>query len=105
MANEAAYCCAGLLFLVLIVFFAVSMRTNSQTRKYCQWTDDKFEQLFRITPSICKNCTTSELTDLMEGGYSKGYMAAAWQAVVNCQTMGECCKPDPTKTCTRSLTR
>ena len=37
MANEAAYCCAGLLFLVLVVFFAVSMRTNSQTRRFCQW--------------------------------------------------------------------
>jgi hypothetical protein len=36
MANEAAYCCVGLLFLVLVVFFAFSMRTNSQTRKYCQ---------------------------------------------------------------------
>ena len=36
MANEAAYCCAGLLFLVILVFFAVSMRTNSQTRRYCQ---------------------------------------------------------------------
>lgn len=36
MANEAAYCCAALLFLVLIVLFSVSMRTNSQTRKYCQ---------------------------------------------------------------------
>lgn len=36
MANEAAYCCAGLLFLVLVALFAVSMRTNSQTRRYCQ---------------------------------------------------------------------
>ena len=37
MDNEAAYCCAGFLFLVLIVLFAVSMRTNSRTHKYCQF--------------------------------------------------------------------
>ena len=36
MGNEAAYSCAALLFLVLVVLFAVSFRTSSQTRKYCQ---------------------------------------------------------------------
>ena len=37
MGNEAAYSCAALLFLVLVVLFAVSFRTGSQTRKYCKW--------------------------------------------------------------------
>ena len=34
--SAAAYCCGGLLFLVIIVLFAVSMRTSRRTRRYCQ---------------------------------------------------------------------
>ena len=36
--SAAAYCCAGLLFLVIIALFAVFMRTNTRTRRYCQST-------------------------------------------------------------------
>ena len=36
MANEAAYCCAAVIFVILVVFFAVSMRTNARTRRFCQ---------------------------------------------------------------------
>ena len=36
MGNEAAYCCAGILFLVIIALFALSMRTNNRTRRVCK---------------------------------------------------------------------
>ena len=36
MANEAAYSCAALIFIILVVLFAVSMRTNARTRRFCQ---------------------------------------------------------------------
>ena len=36
MGNEAAYSCVALFFLVFVVLFAVSMRTSSRTRRYCQ---------------------------------------------------------------------
>ena len=36
MANEAAYSCAALIFVILVVLFTVSMRTNARTRRFCQ---------------------------------------------------------------------
>ena len=36
MTDTPVYWCLGFLFVILVVFFAVSMRTNSRTRRYCQ---------------------------------------------------------------------
>ena len=36
MDNPAVYCCLGVLFVVLVVVFAVSVRTNKKARRFCQ---------------------------------------------------------------------
>ena len=44
MANEAAYCCAAVIFVVLIVLFAVSFRANRSTRAYCQGNSKRYRE-------------------------------------------------------------
>jgi hypothetical protein len=39
MESSATYCCLGLLFIVLVGLFAVSVRTNQKSRKFCQMVE------------------------------------------------------------------
>jgi hypothetical protein len=36
MKNEAAYCCAGVLFVIIVVLFTFFIRTKFKTRNFCQ---------------------------------------------------------------------
>ena len=36
MVDSSAYLCLGFLFVILVVLFAVSMRTSRRTHRYCQ---------------------------------------------------------------------
>lgn len=58
MGNEAAYCCAGILFLVIVAVFALFMRTNNRTRRVCK--------LSKSTSPPQSNQTTQSAEDIIK---------------------------------------